>query len=138
VVGRTKGQNVERRADGSIPAGSPRSDTKGLDKDLEHIKQIVGLGHEVKVKWQPNAVKFRNGKQLEEEVIGDTIIIYTGDHNRARELLIHGFAEWLLNQHAKRYRMLINKLIELFEEVHYYEKERIVEALTRLILKAME
>lgn len=68
-------------------------------------------------------------------VSGDTIFIYAEDPKRAKELLAHGFMEWILNQHTKRYRMLINKLIELFEQIQYEEKEKIVDTLARLISK---
>jgi hypothetical protein len=60
-------------------------------------------------------VKLRKGRQLEEEVIKDTIFIYADDLGRVIELVRQCLAEWLLNQYSKRYRMMINKLIELFE-----------------------
>lgn len=66
---------------------------------------------------------------------GDAILIYTEDENEALKLVSHIFAEWLLNQHTKRYRLLINKLIELFEQIQYEEKERTIEALTKLMEK---
>jgi hypothetical protein len=75
----------------------------------------------------------RHGKRLAEEVKGDTILVYAEDEEEALELVRHGFAEWLLNQHTRKYRMLINKLIELFEEIHYREKEKLIEAITKLI-----
>jgi hypothetical protein len=60
-------------------------------------------------------VKFIKERQLEEEVIKDTIFIYADDIDRVIELVRQCLAERLLNQHSKRYRMMINKLIELFE-----------------------
>ena len=41
--------------------------------------------------------------------------------------------EWLLNQNSKHYRVFINKLIEVFEELQYENKERIIEAVSRLV-----
>ncbi len=105
----------------------------GLEKVLERLKERVGLGSELRLEWLPGKVKLRDGKKLEEEVAGDTILIYSEDPGRAEELVAHGFAEWLLNQHTRKYRMLINKLIEVFEEIQYHDKERIVEALANLI-----
>ena len=114
---------------------SGRSEVEAsLIKVLEGLKKTIGLGQEVRVKWIPGAVKFRDGRRLEEEVVGDTIFIYAEDPKVAGELVAHGFAEWLLNRHTKRYRMLINKLIELFEEIQYEEKERLVEALTKIVI----
>lgn len=104
-----------------------------LAEELERLKRRVGMGYEVEVKWYPGAMKFKDGKRLDEEVVGDTIFIYAEDPTRANELLSHGFAEYLLNQHTKRYRLMINKLIELFEEIQYDQKEKLVSALTRLL-----
>lgn len=104
-----------------------------LETELERLQQRTSIGYEVKVKWLPGTVKHHNGKQLAEEVVGDTILIYTENTQKAIELVRHGFAEWILNQHTKPYRQLINKLITLFEEQQYKRKEKIVEALTKLI-----
>lgn len=118
-------------------AVSTRSVEALLDAELERLKHQVGMGFEVKVKWLPDTTKFKNGKQLLEEVIGDTIFIYAENPAEAMRLIPHGFAEWLLNQHTKRYRMLINKFIELFEEIQYWEKEKIIKALENLIEKVL-
>ena len=53
-------------------------------------------------------------------------------------LLTHGFSEWLLNQNTKRYRLLINKLIEVFEQIQYEEKEKIIDAITKLLIGNQE
>ncbi|MEM2892576.1 MAG: hypothetical protein QW486_00325 [Candidatus Bathyarchaeia archaeon] len=104
-----------------------------LTKALERFKERVGLGLELRLEWLPGKIRLKNGRRLEEEVIGDTILIYSESPERAEELVAHGLAEWLLNQHTRRYRVLINKLIEVFEEIQYRDKERIVEALANLI-----
>jgi hypothetical protein len=103
-----------------------------LEKELQRLQRRTNIGYEVKVKWLPGVVKHHNGKQLAEEVIGDTILIYTENPQQAIELVRHSFAEWILNQHTKPYRQLINKLITLFEEQQYQRKEKIVEALSKL------
>jgi len=107
--------------------------TRKLTDYLERLKRRVGIGYEVKVKWFPGAVKYHDGKRLEEEVVGDNILIYSKDERDALKLLIHGFAEWILNQHTKPYRQLINSFITLFEEQQYERKEKIVEALAKLM-----
>jgi len=104
-----------------------------LESELKRLKRNVGMGFEVSVMWLPGTVKHKDGKQLQEEVSGDTILIYTQEPSETIHLLAHGFAEWILNQHTKRYRLLINKLIELFEQIQYEEKERIIQALTKLM-----
>jgi len=104
-----------------------------LRKQLERLKQRVGMGYEVEVLWLPKTVRYRNGKELLEEVKDHVIYIYAEDPGEAEKLLTHGFAEWLLNRHTKRYRLLINKLIEVFEQIQYEEKERLVDAIAKLM-----
>jgi len=104
-----------------------------LDGELERLQKGCGVGFEVNVRWLPGTVKYMDGKQLLEEVSGDTIIIYAEEPAEAIHLLAHGFAEWLLNKHTKRYRLLINKLIEVFEQIQYEEKEKLVEAIAALL-----
>jgi hypothetical protein len=91
------------------------------------------MGYELKVKWLPGRLNHHDGRKLAEEVQGDTIIIYAENAQKAIELLRHGFLEWLMNRHTKPYRQLINKLIELFEDVEYQNKEATIEALQRLL-----
>jgi hypothetical protein len=106
-----------------------------LADELDRLKRMVDMGYEVEVKWLPGTPIHRHGKRLAEEVKGDTILVYAEDEDEALGLVRHGFAEWLLNQHTRKYRMLINKLIELFEEIQYEEKEKIIEAITKLMAK---
>ena len=104
-----------------------------LESELEMLKLKAGMGFEVKLEWSPGIVRHKNGKQLLEEVVGDTIFIYVKDFDEAMLLLTHAFLEWLLNQNTKRYRLLINKLIEVFEQIQYDEKEKTIEAIAKLI-----
>ena len=68
-----------------------------------------------------------------EEVVRNKIFIYVQDINEAKQLLAHGLVEWLFNQNSKRYRLLTNKLIEVFEEIQYEEKEKISNIFTKLL-----
>ena len=122
---RQSGSNVRLRGKHEVEAR--------LEAELEKLKRKVGIGFEVSFCWLPSTVKYRNGKQLAEEVIRDTILIYTEDPDEASELVCHGFVEWILNQHTKPYRQLVNKLITLFEEQQYERKEKTVEALMKLL-----
>lgn len=104
-----------------------------LQEELQRLQYHLNLGHEVSVRWLPGQTRFLNGQKLAEEVQGNTILIYVKGFDEAVELLRHGFLEWVLNQHTKSYRQLINKLITLFEDQHYAEKERLIDSLTKLI-----
>ncbi len=104
-----------------------------LEAELERLKQKARMGLEINLEWSPGIVRHKNGKQLLEEVRGDTIFIYVKDPAEAMPLLTHAFIEWLLNQNTKRYRLLINKLIEVFEQIQYDQKEKIIEAIAKFI-----
>jgi len=104
-----------------------------LQDELYRLQQRTQIGPEVRIEWLPGIVRYQDGKRLAEEVKGNTIIIYAENTQEGIELVRHGFSEWLLNQNTKMYRQLINELISLFEDLQYERKERIVEALTRLL-----
>lgn len=109
------------------------SDYRALVSKLEQLQQHASVGYHVRLKWLPGEVKYNNGKQLAEEVVGDTIFVYSENPKEAIELVSHGFAEWLLNQNTRPYRQLVNLLITLFEQQQYEKKEKIIEALAKLM-----
>jgi hypothetical protein len=105
-----------------------------LDSELKMLQNKVSTGYEVTVEWQPGATEFgAGGKKLAEIVRGDTIFIFSGNLDEAISLVRHGFLEWILNQHTRPYLRLINKLITLQEEQQYERKEKIIEALLKLL-----
>ena len=108
-----------------------------LEAELERLKLKAGICLEIDLEWSPGIVRHKNGKQLLEEVEGNTIFIYEKDLDKAIPLLTHAFLELLLNQNTKRYRLLINKLIEVFEQIQYEEKEKVINTLTKFINKQL-
>ena len=122
-------KKLERRNDPK----SPGQRSHKLETELERLKLKIGMGFGIKLEWLPGFVRHKNGKQLLEEVVGDTIFIYVEDFFEAKNLLTHGFFEWLLNNHTRPYRQLVNKLITLFEEQQYERKEKTVKALDALL-----
>jgi hypothetical protein len=104
-----------------------------LEKELHNLQRRTGIGLELEVKWLPGQPEYHNERKLAEEVRGNTIMIYTENPRKAVELLHHGFLEWLMNRHTKPYRQLINKLITLFEDLQYENKEKTIEILERLL-----
>jgi len=109
------------------------NDHTKLEYELARLKRKVGLGFDVKVARHPGETKIVKGREVEELVEGNTIHIDTDDLNRALELVRHGFAEWLLNQHSKPNRLMINRLLEVIEELWYERKEEAADALTKLL-----
>jgi len=105
-----------------------------LEAELQRIKAKAGIGSpELRVLWVPEKPRVKDGRELLEEVRGNTILIYERDPQKAVELVRHGFAEWLLDRHTRPYRLFLNKLIELFEQMQYSRREEVVEAIARLL-----
>lgn len=106
-----------------------QTDTK-LEEELERLRRLSGLGQGLKVVWKPSP-----DKPLSGEVKGDTIYVYEVDEGRALEVLRHEFLDYCISQAIEPYRMVTNKLIKLINEEAYNRKERIVEALNRLLFE---
>jgi hypothetical protein len=104
-----------------------------LEKELKFLQNRTCAGHELEVRWLPGHVDHQGARKISEEVRDDIIFIYAEDPKEAGQLLRHGFFEWLMNRHTKPYRQLINKLISLFEDLQYENKEKTIKTLERLL-----
>ena len=105
-----------------------------LESELERLKQALGLGHELKVKWLPGQVKHHRGKELSGEVLGETIYIYDREEKRALSTLKHEFFDHAICQVIEPYKRITNRLILIMNEEAYRMKERLVERLSGLKL----
>jgi hypothetical protein len=101
-----------------------------LREELEWLKEVSGMGFELKVTVKPDASSVYAG-----EVKGDTIIVYDVEEEEALETLLHEFLEYCLSQAIAPYRDFTNWVIKMVNEDSYKRKERVVKALAK-ILKA--
>jgi hypothetical protein len=101
-----------------------------LEAELERLKKLLLLGHNLTVAWKPSI----NGT-LSGEVKNDTIYIYDHDEERAIETLRHEFLDYCLSQAIEPYRKITNMLIRKLNEDAYGKKEKLVETLTKLLHK---
>ena len=100
-----------------------------LEAELERLRQKTGEGSELEVLWEPHPDSAREG-----EVKGNLILIYSETPEKALETLRHEYVEWLLNAKiARPYRLLINKLIEAYEQTPYRQQEQATEAILKLL-----
>jgi len=99
-----------------------------LEMELERLKRILALGYELKVKWIPNG-----NSKLSGEVNGDCIYVYEEDEKLALETLRHEFLDYAVSQLIEPYREVANKLILVINEDAYKRKEKLVEALGKLL-----
>ena len=99
-----------------------------LEQELESLKGIFRMGHELEVKWVPNG-----NEKLSGEVKGVFIYIYEQDEEEAINTLKHEFLDYAISQVIMPYKEVTNKLISLINEDAYKRKERLVEALNKIL-----
>ena len=99
-----------------------------LEEALEKLKDMTGLGEELKAVWKPG------GSRLAGEVIGNTIFIYEEDLNKALQTLVHEFVEYLITQPQKTLMRCINALLLQIRSQTYQETDKVAEALSKMLI----
>ena len=99
-----------------------------LEEELLKLKFKTGLGLDLEVLWVPDKSNDKSG-----EIKGNIIFIYEEQPDKALRTLKHEFIEYLLNRYSSLHKKVINKLLELIEEILYREKEKLIEALINLM-----
>ena len=100
-----------------------------LETELRQLKRFFGMGLELKVLWKPSPDGALSG-----EVKNNLICLYEEDGEKAVDTLRHEFLDYCVSQAIDPYRKVTNKLIVMINEEAYLRKERIVEALTKLLI----
>jgi hypothetical protein len=98
-----------------------------LETELERLRRLLGLGYHLVVKWIP-----KDGK-LSGEVNGNCIYVYEKEEKPALETLRHEFLDYAISQAIEPYKEIANRLILMVNESAYRTKEKLVEALCRLL-----
>ena len=101
---------------------------KRLENELERLTHILNFGHTLEVRWNPN-----DASTLAGEVRGKVVFIYEKDGEEAVKTLRHEVIDFLVSQAIAPYRDVTNRLIKMVNEDAYKRKEKVVEALSRLI-----
>jgi|GEM_PF-1512297 len=100
-----------------------------LVAELKRLKQLTGLGHHLELCWRPDDDSDRHG-----EVRGNIIMIYDSVESEAQRTLRHEFIDYLISREIiEPYREITNSMIKLLNENAYKRKERVVEAVIRLL-----
>lgn len=103
-----------------------------LEVELERLKRFSGLGLELNLVWKPNPDGALSG-----EVKNSLVYVYEVGEEKAVDTLRHEFLDYCVSQAIEPYRKVTNKLIAILNEEAYKRKERIVEALVKLLKKDM-
>jgi len=101
-----------------------------LEEELKRLKARVGLAGHLRVVWMPNTHSSLSG-----EVKGSDILIYEEQLNKALNVLRHEFLDYIVSHAIEPYKDVTNRLIKMINEDAYRRKERVVDALTKLIEK---
>jgi hypothetical protein len=99
-----------------------------LELELEKLKEKTGFGYELSVAWLPG-----QDPELSGEVKNNTIYVYECNEEKALGTLRHEFIDYVVSQAIEPYKSVANRLIQFLNEEAYRRKERIVEALVKLI-----
>jgi hypothetical protein len=99
-----------------------------LGSALQDLKQRLGIGYELDVKWLPD----ENAK-LSGEVKGTCICIYEVNEEKALETLKHEFLDYLISKSIEPYEKVANLMIRMVNDEGYARKEKLVEALSQLL-----
>ena len=95
---------------------------------MRRLQSLTGLNSSLKVKWIPNGSRDAHG-----EVRGDAVYIYDEGVEEAVRTLKHEFLDYAVSRTIEPYKDIANKLIALINEKAYRDKEKLVEALCKLI-----
>ncbi len=91
-------------------------------------KILDRLGIPLSVAWIPDDAKSIHG-----EIKQDTIYIYDQTETDAFATFTHEIIEFKLKEVTRVYRVLINNLIDGYEELVYQQKEDFIEFVPKLI-----
>ena len=103
-----------------------------LEAELERLKRFSGLGLELNLVWKPNSDGALSG-----EVKNSSVYVYEVDAKKAVDTLRHEFLDYCVSQAIQPYKEVANRLIRVINEDAYGKKERIVEALVKLLDRDM-
>jgi hypothetical protein len=114
--------------------GTQMKNSTILASELERLKGLLNLGHELEVKWIPSQ-KYSHSRQISGEVLNGTIFVYEEDKAKAISTMYHEYLDYLTSELIIPYQELINLLISLFEDQAYRRKEKLVERLCNIIFE---
>ena len=106
-----------------------------LDREFTRLKHVLRMVGDLKLKWIPRKSFSKSGKELSGEVRGKVVYIYERDCEEAIKTLRHELVDYLVSQPIELYKKVTNMLIKMINEDAYKWKEKVVEALTRLIVE---
>lgn len=147
----SKGKPVVVNSAGRLRRGKQR--LSSLSQELAELQKLFQWGEELAVDWRPHATS-----QLEGEVVGNTLRVYSGTRDEAARTLRHEFLDRLVSlaiepyarivdlvrilgwlrlrgreQVPKEWEEALSLLLKESESEAYITKEMVVEKLSRIL-----
>jgi len=99
-----------------------------LNEELRRLQSLLKLGYDLKAIWTP-----KQHSELDGEVRGNIIHIYSESLDEALMSLRHEFLDFAISETVQPYEEVTNALIALLNKQAYARKERLVEKLADLL-----
>jgi hypothetical protein len=101
-----------------------------LDKKLEEFRSLLSFNEKLRVVWVPDPTNCLSG-----EVKGRVIYVYETSEAKASTVLVHELIDYYVSQAIEPYKELANGLIKIINREAYKKKEKVVEALSMLLIE---
>jgi len=99
-----------------------------LSEELKKLQVLLNQGYDLKVVWTP-----KKDSNLDGEVKGNTIHVYSQSLEEALKTLRHEFLDYAVSQCVEPYKQVANQLIAIVNKQAYERKEKLVESLASLL-----
>jgi hypothetical protein len=109
-------------------SNTKRGIQRRLEDELRRLQRILTIGYNLRIRWLP-----RDPSTLSGEVKSEIIYIYEKDEYEAIKTLRHEIVDYCVSQAIEPYKDIANDMIRRKNEDAYKRKEKVVEALIRLI-----
>jgi len=103
-------------------------DESKLTEELKRLQSLLSDGHELKVIWTP-----KQNSNLEGEVKGNIIHVYSQSLEQALKTLHHEFLDIMMSEIIEPYKQVANSLVLLVNKQAYSRKEKLLEKLANLL-----
>jgi len=103
-------------------------DGSRLTEELKRLQNLLSDGHELKVIWTP-----KQNYDLDGEVKGNTIHIYSESLEQALKTLHHEFLDVMMSEIIEPYKQVANSLVLIVNKQAYGRKEKLLEKLANLL-----
>jgi hypothetical protein len=120
----------EKQLNERIKKNTSNTIQRWLDKRLDKLERLLSINDKLRVVWVPDSTHCLSG-----EVKGNVIFVYETSKAKASAVLVHEVIDYSVSQAIEPYKELANVLIKNINSEAYKKKEKVVEALSMLLIE---